>query len=126
MVKIFSFDIDDTLEVSNGPVSLASMMQLRVDGHIVGLCGNFIPLIRVPGWHHLISFWNSFAPSKEAYLGQLKQWIQADEYIHVGNIGPIDAQVYNLKQTGGSNDKTAAALAGWRFIQEIDFANGQR
>jgi hypothetical protein len=39
-VVVYAFDVDETLEVSKGPVKLADLVTLREHGHIVGLCGN--------------------------------------------------------------------------------------
>jgi hypothetical protein len=38
---VYAFDVDETLEVSNGPVKLLDLAKLREQGHIVGLCGNW-------------------------------------------------------------------------------------
>lgn len=125
-MNVYAFDVDDCLEVSKGPVTLAMLMALRVEGHIVGLCGNWgVVTSRVPGWQHLISFFNVNIPKHE-YLHHLKNYIKADDYVMVGNIGPECTRNFNYPQTGGSNDMTAAHLAGWRFIKEQDFANGNR
>lgn len=125
-MNVYAFDVDDTIEVSNGPITLASMMQLRVDGHIVGLCGNWgVFLQRVPGWHHLISFFN-YGQVKNVFLFEMRNWIQADDYIMVGNVGPLDERTFNIPRTGGSDDMSQAFGAGWRFIKEQDFANGNR
>ena len=40
-MKIYAFDVDDTLEVSSGPVSILSVGSLKAEGHIVGLNGNW-------------------------------------------------------------------------------------
>ena len=40
-MKIYAFDVDDTLEVSGGPVSIESVRSLKSEGHIVGLNGNW-------------------------------------------------------------------------------------
>lgn len=126
MPKIYAFDVDETLEISNGPVTLAMLMQLRVEGHIVGLCGNWgLFLNRVDGWQHLISFYNA-GQVKNVFLWELRKHAPADEYIMVGNVGPLCSRTYNVPQTGGSDDMSQAAGAGWRFIREIDFANGAR
>jgi len=54
---------------------------------------------------------------KAHFLSQIKLYTPAKEFIMVGNI---------LGVSGQSDDKTAAELAGWRFIQEIKFAEGER
>ena len=41
-MKIYAFDVDDTLEVSGGPISIVSVGNLKPEGHIVGLNGNSI------------------------------------------------------------------------------------
>jgi uncharacterized SAM-dependent methyltransferase len=123
MSKCYAFDFDETLEASGGPVTLKSLMDLRIEGHIVGLCGNWGGFVqRVPGWQHLISFFASdcgylIPDFKAAYLRRLKQYVTADDYIMVGN---------ELGVTGASDDKGSAERAGWRFIREDAFAAGER
>lgn len=117
-MNIYAFDVDETLDVSAGPVTLQMMMDLRIAGHIVGLCGNWAVFCqRVSGWQHLISFMNAGAPDKETHLQQLKMYIPANDYVMVGNI---------LGVSGASDDMGAAQRAGWRFIKESDFAAGAR
>lgn len=138
-MKVYAFDVDETLEISNGPVSLQSMMELRVEGHIVGICGNWGGFVRsVKGWQHVVSFVNCAPPlfveqmnkglglvrmDKAWFLQELQKYIPADEYVMVGN-------VYGAKNslgfTCGSQDSEAAQIAGWRFIKEDDFAKGVR
>jgi hypothetical protein len=51
-MKIYAFDVDDTLEVSGGPVSIVSVGSLKPQGHIVGLNGNWAMVVQsVPLWH---------------------------------------------------------------------------
>jgi hypothetical protein len=54
---------------------------------------------------------------KDDFLRQLRQYIPADDYVMVGKI---------LGVSGASDDRGAAERAGWRFIQECEFANGAR
>lgn len=122
---VYAFDVDDTLEVSKGPIKMQQLMDLRVDGHIVGLCGNVVPVLSVDGWEHLISFFNVGMP-KDAYLNEVKRFVRADDYVFVGNVGPIDSAYLKVPQTGGSDDMGAAMRSSWRFINEADFANGTR
>lgn len=123
---VYAFDVDDTLDISGGPISLQAMMQLRVEGHIVGICGNWhLFLQKVNGWHHLISFFN-YGQIKNVFLFEMKQIIPADGYVMVGNVGPLCARTFNIPRTGGSDDMSQALAAGWRFIKEVDFANGAR
>jgi hypothetical protein len=128
MPKVYAFDVDETIEVSGGPVTLASMMDLRVSGAIVGLCGNLNAFCtRVTGWQHLISFTLNLdlypvigaGLPKDIWLRVFRQttFPNAEEYIMVGNI---------LGVSGASDDKGAAERAGWRFIQESEFAKGVR
>jgi hypothetical protein len=117
-MKIYAFDVDDTLEVSGGPISIASVGSLRPEGHIVGLNGNWAVVVQaVPLWHRIFSFIGPMEMSKDTFLNQLKTYIAADEYVMVGNIKAV---------SGGSDDEGAATLAGWRFIKESDFAAGAR
>lgn len=127
MPKVFAFDVDETLVISGGPVTLESLITLRDEGHIVGLCGNLHCFMeRVPGWQDYISFTLNF--DTLVTLGGLlpkEYWLKtftiscrnAEEYIMVGN---------RLGVTGASDDEGAAQRAGWRFILERDFAAGAR
>ena len=40
-MKIYAFDVDDTLELSSGAVSIKSIADLKPQGDIVGLNGNW-------------------------------------------------------------------------------------
>lgn len=122
-MKVFAFDVDETLEISNGPVTLQSLMDLRIAGDIVGICGNMHVICHVPGWQHLISFLGqSFLP-KHVFLHGLKINIPADDYIMVGN---IQGERNSLGFVCNSNCSEEAALAGWRFIKKDAFAAGER
>ena len=117
-MMIYAFDVDETLEVSRGPVSIVSVRSLKYDGHIVGLNGNWAVVVQsVPLWHRIFSFIGPMEMSKEIFLNQLKTYIRADDYVMVGNIKGV---------SGASDDEGAANLAGWRFIKESDFAAGAR
>ena len=117
-MKIYAFDVDDTLEVSGGPISIVSVGGLKAQGHIVGLNGNWAVVVQaVPVWHRIFSFIGPMEMSKDIFLNQLKTYIRADDYIMVGNVKGI---------SGASDDRGAADLAGWRFIKESDFAAGAR
>src|SRR3990172_7963434 len=115
---VYAFDVDDTLEVSKGPVKLLDLVKLREHGHIVGLCGNWAMVtLHCPGWHHICSFVGPCGIEKHDFLRQLRQYIPGHDYVMVGNI---------LGISGASDDRGAAERAGWRFIQESEFANGVR
>ncbi|MDE2095625.1 MAG: hypothetical protein KGL39_00080 [Patescibacteria group bacterium] len=123
------FDVDETLEISQGPISLSSLMRLRQEGHIVGLCGNLHCFMeRVPKWWEYISFTLNF--DTLITLGGLlpkEYWLRtflvscrnADDYVLVGN---------RLGVTGASDDEGAVQRSGppWRFILERDFVDGKR
>ena len=115
---VYAFDVDETLEVSNGPVKLFDLVKLRGQGHIVGLCGNWAMVtLHCPDWHHICSFVGPCGIEKHDFLRQLRQYIPGDDYVMVGNI---------LGISGASVDRGAAERAGWRFIQESAFASGVR
>jgi len=117
-MKIYAFDVDDTLEVSGGPISILSVRKLKPEGHIVGLNGNWAVVVQsVPLWHRIFSFIGPMEMSKDIFLNQLRTYIRADDYVMVGNIKGV---------SGASDDEGAANSAGWRFIQESDFAAGAR
>jgi hypothetical protein len=107
-VNIYAFDVDDTLDISNGPVIVAALRELAAE-HIVGICGNWALFIqRVPDWHHIVGFVGPMLMTKADFLRQLRVYVLADRYVMVGNAGP---------------DDTAAHDAGWEFISEQEFAH---
>ena len=117
-MKIYAFDIDETLEISGGPVKIQQLVELKRQGHIVGLCGNWARVVQaVKGWENLVSFIGPMEMSKAGFLNQLKTFIRADDYIMVGNIPGV---------SGISDDQNAARQSDWRFIKESDFAEGLR
>jgi hypothetical protein len=117
-MNLFAFDVDDTLELSNGPVRLADLQALRDSGHIVGLCGNWGLVTRsVPDWHERVSFIGPISGSKTDFLIQLRTHVPADRYVMVGN----DPRIW-----GASDDATASREAGFHFIREAEFASGAR
>jgi len=131
-MNVYAFDIDECLEISNGPVSLQSLMDLRIDGHIVGLCGNWACLtLNMRGWQHLISFMNCVLEywvngrraDKSDFLKLLKRYVPADDHVMVGN---VFGEKNSLGFVCGSHDSEAAIDAGWRFIKEDSFAAGER
>lgn len=119
-MKVYAFDVDETLEVSGGPVTLASLIELRKEGHCLGLCGNFAAVtLQVQGWHNLFSFLGQMNLDKATFLATIKQYVPAEDYIMVGND-------HSRKHHASPDDATWARLAGWRFINEDDFARGVR
>lgn len=116
-MKIYAFDVDDTLEVSGGPIDIQSIQELK-RGDIVGLNGNWAVVVQsVPTWHRIFSFIGPMEMSKDIFLKQLRTYIPAEDYVMVGNIKGV---------SGASDDQGAAYLAGWRFIKESAFAAGER
>jgi hypothetical protein len=117
-MNLYAFDVDDTLEISNGPVRLADLRALRDSGHIVGLCGNWgLVTSNVPDWHKRVSFIGPMSGSKTDFLIELRTYVRAESYIMVGN----DPRIF-----GASDDATASREAGFRFIREVEFAKGAR
>ena len=117
-MTIFAFDVDHTLEISDGPVPLAALAALREQGHVVGLCGNWGFVVqRVTDWPRLVSFLGPIACTKVDQLTELKRHVPADDYVMVGN----DPAVF-----GNSPDREVAATAGWRFLREVEFVAGVR
>lgn len=117
-MKVYAFDVDETLEVSAGPIKMQHLVDLCIEGHILGVCGNYARVtMTVVNWHDFFSFIGPMEMTKASFLNQLKTYIPADEYIMVGNIQGI---------SGSSDDEGAAKSAGWRFIQEKKFAEGER
>lgn len=117
MKRVFAFDVDETLEISNGPIKISDLETLyNNNDNVVGICGNYPLFIReVKNWNKITSFLGQLFPllSKEQFLIEMKTNIKADEYIMVGN----DPEHY-----GNSNDIDAAKKAGWIFIREDKFS----
>lgn len=116
---VYAFDVDETLEVSGGPVLVESLRELHRMGHTIGICGNFhVGTHGIPDWPRLFSFLGSMGMTKAGFLQQIKTYTPpADDYVMVGN---------DDRYFGQSKDKQAADEAGWRFIREHDFAAGVR
>lgn len=120
MIKtIYAFDVDETLEVSGGPVLIKSLLDLWHDDYIIlGLCGNWAHVAKtVQGWWKMFSFIGPMEMDKTNFLRQIKAYISANEYVMVGNIMGV---------TGSSDDQGAAQRAEWRFLAEHEFAEGKR
>ena len=117
-MKLYAFDVDDTLEISNGPVHLTDLQALRNSGHIIGLCGNWGLFTRsVRNWYEHVSFIGPMRLTKADYLIELRTYVCAESYVLVGN----DPRIF-----GASDDATAAREAGFHFIRELEFADGMR
>lgn len=135
MPKVYVFDVDECLEVSNGPVLLKDVRALKEAGHIVGLCGNGRVFTNtVPNWWEYISFtlnmdlgpfcgFTGLIPKHYWMLCFKDMYPHAEEYIMVGN---VFGERNSLGHVCGSADSTSAQLAGWRFIKEDNFARGER
>jgi len=99
MTKIIGFDCDGTLEISNGPISLKVLTELKAKGWKVGIAGN-CQLVMT----HL--------PNLDFYTGEPKgpnlRWRGKffQKKILVGN-RPEDEEV--------------AKIAGWQFIHANNF-----
>ena len=110
---VYAFDIDDTLDVSDGPIAVDLLRELRNRGYIIGLCGNWAVFVQaVPDWHEFISFIGPMSMTKEEFLTQIKSYIPCSRYVLVGNIKGV---------SGASDDEGAARKANWEFVKESEF-----
>jgi len=117
VMTIYAFDVDETLEISEGPVLIAALRELVAQGHVVGLCGNYAKAVHtIPDWPRIMSFLGPMGMTKAEFLAQLRTYISPD-VVMVGNIPGV---------SGSSEDSTAAEIAEVRFIQEHAFAEGAR
>jgi hypothetical protein len=113
MKYIYAFDVDETLNVSGGPVDVEVCRELARRGHIVGICGNWMQCVaNMPDWHKTFSFLGQMLMTKTDFLKQIKAFIPADAYIMVGN---------DPRYFGSSQDYEAAMNAGWVFYRESEF-----
>jgi hypothetical protein len=129
MPKCFAFDVDETLVCSAGPIPWEALVELKQQGHVVGLCGNLKGVFKnVPNWWETISFTlnQDIGPLNGGHLPPKDLWLRAwreidcpglDDYVLVGNEKGV---------TGGSDDKGSAERSGWRFLHEHAFAAGER
>ena len=121
-MKVYAFDVDETLYLSHGPVQWEALVALRAEGHVLGLCGNWAAVtLQVPEWHRVLSF---IGPSligtdKANFLAMIKQYVPAEEHVMVGND-------HSLRAYASPDDRRAADAAGWRFLSEGAFAAGDR
>jgi hypothetical protein len=123
MKTLWMFDVDETLEISSGPVLLKDLVALRNQGDILGLCGNWAHVCRsILNWYDLFSIVGQIAVPKVVHLQQCKMYIPADRFVFVGN----DHSRPRAGGYGSPNDALTAAQAGWDFINETDFAAGAR
>src|SRR3989442_12967329 len=92
-VMIYAFDVDDTLEVSGGPVRLAELLGLHRAGHVLGVCGNWAVVTATgPDWHRLFSFIGPMEMSKGSFLAHAKRHRRADDTSLVGNTPRVFGQ----------------------------------
>lgn len=113
MMKVYAFDVDETLESSGGPISTSELKRLRDAGHIVGIIGNTFGYInKVIDWHKTITFFNITYTFKHVQLIYIKQKIKAQEYIFIGNTTPSNSPY---------SDRTEAEQAQWTFIDANDY-----
>lgn len=118
MVNLYLFDVDETLECSHlpGPVKISQLRNLRKQGHIVGLCGNFAAVTgSISDWYDFINVIGSFGLSKSEFMIQMRMYIKADRYIMIGNILPGTTII---------SDRTEATMGGFEFIEEKEFEEG--
>lgn len=110
------FDVDETLEITGGPVKFTQLINLHSQGHIIGLCGNFAAVtLNTTGWHHLFSLIKITGGRKHEWLTAVKKYIPADRYIMIGNTNP---------QNSPYSDREEAQLANWEYIEEKQFKEG--
>jgi hypothetical protein len=121
-MKVYAFDVDETLYLSQGPVQWEALVALRAEGHVLGLCGNWAAVtLQVPEWHRVLSFIGPglIGTDKANFLATIKQYVPAEEHVMVGND-------HSLRAYTSPDDRRAADAAGWRFISEGAFAAGGR
>ncbi len=99
---IVSFDVDNTLDISDGPIPSERVRQLKEAGFIVGFNGNYELARRFLG-----DGFDFYECGKAETLLRLNRlYPDAVLRIHVGD-SPIDQE--------------AARLAGWIYVRPEDF-----
>jgi hypothetical protein len=99
-MKLYAFDVDDTLEISNGPVRLEAMQALRNSGHIAAR----------PGLFHARARWPTACRSSDHAVDQ------ADYLIRCGHTCEADCQWSAMIRASSAvrTRRTAAREAGFR------------
>lgn len=100
-IILFCFDCDLTLEVSNGPIPISLLYELMNQGHYVCVVSPSLRCFNLKG----ILRYAPLLP-RDMILSRIKQFIQADRYIYVG-----DSQ----------GDYLAANKAAWEFVAAQNF-----
>lgn len=102
-MTVYVFDVDGTLEISEGPIKLERLRELKSEGIIIYIVGNY---------RYLATFTTEFPngnpknlPKPEA-LKELAQKLSPEEKIYVAD-------------TPG--DEQAALAAGYRFCYAREF-----
>jgi len=83
MVKVFSFDRDDTLALSSGPITLEMLKELKEKGYVIGTGGGVSGEEQARQWRR----WGiepDFALTK-GDLGELRELYPGAEITHVGD-----------------------------------------
>jgi len=83
MVKVFSFDRDDTLALSSGPITLEMLKELKEKGYVIGTGGGVSGEEQARQWRR----WGiepDFALTKSD-LGKLRELYPGAEITHVGD-----------------------------------------
>lgn len=120
MYRLLAFDVDNTLDIADGPVPLEAVRTLS-KRHIIALCGNwpqvFQGKFQVQGiftfvgpidGHYLVRGLTDpeITQAKANFLRYLRV-VPAFDYVMVGDRVDIDGQ--------------AAKVAGFRYIESKDF-----
>ena len=114
-MKLYAFDVDETLEISGGPVKFIDLVRLREQGHILALCGNWAVVTQgVHGWDMLFSAVGPLGCTKTEFLQQLRKYVPATEYFFIGND-------HSRGSYSSPDDADHVKGTGFEFISELDF-----
>lgn len=114
MPEVWGFSVEKTLRCGWGPIREEVLLDLRAEGHVVGIIGNWGKFCRsIRGWQDYVSFL-SIGLSKEVWMCHFKEVLPIyDRYVLVGNT--------HKKAPGTNDDYAVAQKAGWDFINSWDF-----
>jgi len=131
---VIAFDVDDSLAIQGlprpGPVQLYRIIELRNQGLVTGICGNFLNLFKYyPDWWKIFWFYGpteltgtsllAHHQYKHMDLIRIAKGLKANRYVMVGN------RQGDPKVRPGSQDDVQAKLAKWEFFSETEFAAGR-
>jgi len=101
MNAVVAFDVDGTLEISGGRIPVRHLLNLKREGFVVGVVGNWeLAIKHIKG----LDFYQAGIPSKADILSAIGE-----------------GKVFRLYVGDLESDRREAERAGWNFIFASDY-----